>query len=67
MAQMYTRGSKYGDKEGGVDNGIHVAMLRDDQNPEDVHPRIPAALRGKVLRLHTPKPKVPQMPVSVWA
>lgn len=48
LAQMYTRGSSYGGKDPSSDIGVNVAVLKDDMNPEDVHPRSPGALRGKV-------------------
>ncbi len=48
LAQMYTRGASYGGKDPSSDIGVNVAVLKDDMNPEDVHPRTPGALRGKV-------------------
>ena len=65
MSQMYTRGKYYGGVDPSTDIGIHTAMLKDDQLPDDVHPRVPTSMRGKVVRLPTFQPKLPQPPVSV--
>jgi hypothetical protein len=63
LSQMYTRSKHYGDKDPSTDIGIHTAMLKDDQLPDDVHPRIPTAMKGKVIRLPLFQPKLPQPPV----
>ena len=52
LAQMYTRGASYGGKDPSSDIGVNVAVLKDDMNPEDVHPRTPGALRGKVCVIY---------------
>lgn len=58
MTQLYSGKHEYRDDEPSKDVGIHVALLKDDQLPEDVVPVSPEARRGRVIRLQRPTPPI---------
>ena len=60
MTQMYAGRHEFNDPEPSTDQGIHVALLKDNQLPDDVHPVNPATMRGRVVRLPVATPPLEQ-------
>ena len=65
MTQMYGGKNKtFRDPEPSTDVGIDVEFMQDDEAPHVHVPKVPATLKGKLLRVPIRMEKVPQPPVS---
>jgi len=64
LTALYSGKYKSQEKEPSYDLGVNVDMMHDDQLPQDVFPRVPSTLQGRIVRMPITLQKIPQPPFS---